>query len=73
MNQEVVIFCVMIPCVPLAIVSEIQEVFHTESTLGSRLEFFLSLSNKSINLFYFGFSKTQMVEERETRKEIVLF
>ena len=39
----------------------------------SRLEFFLSLSNKSINLFYFGFSKTQMVEERETRKEIVLF
>ena len=34
-NQEVVIFCVMIPCVPLAIVSEVQKVFHTESTLGN--------------------------------------
>ena len=34
-NQEVVIFCVMTPCVPLAIVSEVQEGFHTESTLGN--------------------------------------
>ena len=34
-NQEVVIFCVMTPRVPLAIVSEVQEVFHTESTLGN--------------------------------------
>lgn len=34
-NQEVVTFCVTIPRVPLATVSEVQEGFHTESTLGN--------------------------------------
>ena len=40
--------------------------------LADLVFFFLSLSNKSINLFYVGFSKTQMVEERETRRGIIL-
>ena len=34
-SESVVIFCIMTPRVPLAIVSEVQEVFHTESTLGN--------------------------------------